>query len=373
MQQLPLSFQENVVFQLRALYNQYGYSQYKMNKFEEYDLYARNKDFLISDSVITFMDTNGKLMAMKPDVTLSIVKNSKDNLEALQKLYYNETVYRVSKNTRSFKELMQVGLECLGSIDDYCICEVLMLAAQSLRRISQDCILDISHLGLLSELMDTMGVPGSSKNALLKCIGEKNSHELVALCRSCGITEENIALLKQVVTTSGSPETVLPKLQQLLDGIMDTGTVAQLIRITEALANSSIRDMLRFDLSVVDDIRYYNGIVFKGFIHTVPSSVLSGGQYDKLMQKMHKKSGAIGFAVYVDALERLDRQQETYDVDTVVLYSEGVSLSAVQAQVNALRAEGRSVMVQRCLPEHIHCRQILKLTGSEVEILENNA
>ena len=67
---LSLSFQEKVIFSLRGLYRSYGYTQYKMSKFEEYDLYANNKDFLISDRVITFTDTNGKLMALKPDVTL---------------------------------------------------------------------------------------------------------------------------------------------------------------------------------------------------------------------------------------------------------------------------------------------------------------
>ena len=70
--------EERIVFSLRSLYGGYGYSRYKMSKFEEYELYVRNKDFLISDSVITFTDTNGKLMALKPDVTLSIVKNGRD-------------------------------------------------------------------------------------------------------------------------------------------------------------------------------------------------------------------------------------------------------------------------------------------------------
>ena len=59
-----LDFTEQVTFSLRTLYNRYGYSPYKMSKFEEYDLYARNKDFLISDSVITFTDLNGKLIAL---------------------------------------------------------------------------------------------------------------------------------------------------------------------------------------------------------------------------------------------------------------------------------------------------------------------
>ena len=37
-----------------ALYESYGFTQYNMSKFEAYDLYVRNKDFLISDSIITF-------------------------------------------------------------------------------------------------------------------------------------------------------------------------------------------------------------------------------------------------------------------------------------------------------------------------------
>ena len=86
MQQLPMGFHEKVGFRLRSLYNGFGYSQYKMNKFEEYDLYAQNKDFLMSDSAITFLDTNGKLMALKPDVTLSLVKNSAATGEKSEKL-----------------------------------------------------------------------------------------------------------------------------------------------------------------------------------------------------------------------------------------------------------------------------------------------
>ena len=128
-----LKYDEKASCILRSLYKQYGYKQYKMNKFEEYELYLENKDFLISDNIITFTDTNNKLMALKPDVTLSIIKNlSKENTD-LQKLFYTENVYRISDRTESFKEIMQVGLECIGNIDTYCIYEVLKLAAESLK------------------------------------------------------------------------------------------------------------------------------------------------------------------------------------------------------------------------------------------------
>ena len=136
---------EKAVYRLRSLYRSYGYTPYKMSKFEEYDLYVRNKDFLVSDSVITFTDKSGKLMALKPDVTLSIIKNTRDMPAGVQKLCYNENVYRLSDSSGSYKEIMQTGLECMGQIDIYCLCEVLSLAVQSLGAIADDFVLDVSH------------------------------------------------------------------------------------------------------------------------------------------------------------------------------------------------------------------------------------
>ena len=172
LQNLLLSTHEKVSFALRDLYSRYGYTQYKMSKFEEYDLYARNKDFLISDKVITFTDLSGKLMALKPDVTLSIVKNSIDEPDALQKLYYAENVYRATKGAHAYKEIMQLGLECMGNVDDYCLCEVLALAAQSLLTISDNIVMNISHLGFLSELIEGIGISGQDKTKAIQFVGQ---------------------------------------------------------------------------------------------------------------------------------------------------------------------------------------------------------
>ena len=122
-----LKNEEKAIFALRSLYKQYGYLPFKMSKFEEYDLYLQNKDFLVSDRVITFNDTNGTLLALKPDVTLSIIKNTTDEVGCKQKVYYNENVYRVSGSTHQFKELMQTGLECICDIDIFDVIEVINL------------------------------------------------------------------------------------------------------------------------------------------------------------------------------------------------------------------------------------------------------
>lgn len=372
-QDLPLGFHERVTFHLRTLYNRYGYTQYKMSKFEEYDLYARNKDFLISDSVITFMDLNGKLMALKPDVTLSIVKNSKDIPDTVQKLYYNENIYRVNKGSGTFREMMQIGLECLGNIDAYCISEVLTLAAESLRTVSKEAVLNISHLGILCDFLHTIGISQAVQSSVLKAVSEKNLHELEKLCADCGVSQVDTELLKALLQLKGAPDVVLPKIQELLSDRGNAQMLQELGQVVSLLAASDIQDTVRIDFSVVDDTHYYNGIVFKGFLAGLPSSVLSGGQYDKLMQKLNRKSSAIGFAVYMDALERLEESADLYDADILVLYEDAADLLAVQQQICQWRKLGNSVMLQRSIPENIHYRQLCKIIGGEVRTLENNA
>lgn len=347
-------------FALRSLYDQFGYSRYKMNKFEEYDLYARNKDFLISDSVITFTDTNGRLMALKPDVTLSIVKNTRDNPGTVQKLYYNENVYRVSKGTHAYREIPQVGLEAIGEIDDYCIYEVLKLASESLCCTGQNCILEISHLGILEDVLNYAGIPQTETVSITHCIGEKNGHELQRLCRNLGIEDDKTALLKEITSLYGTPDEILPRVMTLLDGIVNPETLAAFHRIVSALNAYKRKDLLRIDFSAVGDLRYYNGFVFKGFAEGIPDSILSGGQYDTLMRKMKRQSGAIGFAVYLDLLEQYSPSQKEYDVDTLLIYDENDSLEAIEAQARALGKDGRSILVQRQIPPGIRYRQLMK-------------
>ena len=118
---------------------------------------------------------------------------------------------------------------------------------------------------------------------------------------------------------------------------------------------------------------YYNGFVFKGFINGIASSVLSGGQYDKLMKKMGRNSRAVGFAVYLDTLERLEKFGTDYDVDTILLYEDGCELSALSDAVKLLSENGKSVMVQKSVPKDIRYRQVLKFRERGVEIVENNA
>ena len=350
---------QSVCDRLQNLYDSYGYSLYTMSKFEEYDLYAKNRDFLISGQVITFTDLNGSLLALKPDVTLSIVKNTADG-ESLQKLYYQENVYRAPKGS-GFREILQMGLECLGQVDDFTLSEVLTLAGQSLSAISSQAVLDISDLGILEKLLDRMGIQGENRAAALNWIGQKNRHELSCFCQELGTNPQLIELLQQLLSLRGTPDAVLPSLRSLLGAEFE----GQLQRLEQIFSAVETKCLLNVDFSVVDDPHYYNGLVFKGFVDGIPSAVLSGGQYDKLMRKMKRSSRAVGFAVYMDLLEQLQQQGPEFDVDTVLLYDGQAQPRQIRNAADALRAKGKRVLALQTVPPALRYQEIVKLEEME--------
>ena len=302
---------ERISFRLRTLYHGYGYSRYRMSKFEEYDLYSRNKDFLFSESVIAFTDTNGRLMALKPDVTLSIVRNGRDCAPGLQKVYYHENVYRVSNASDGFREQTQVGLECMGAVDGACVQETLRLAADSLKLCGGgDYILEISHLDLLRSFVEAIAPDDRTAERILDCAGQKNLHGISAVCREAGMAAGAEEPLRALLGLCGTAKQVMPGLRALAEENGCGDAARQLAQAAAVFAGTPEESHVWIDFSATGDLRYYNGIAFKGFVSGVPECVLSGGQYDTLMRRMGRKDRAIGFAVFLDRLDDPGEEEE---------------------------------------------------------------
>ena len=357
-----LKNEERVIYALRSLYGSYGYLPFTMSKFEEYELYVKNKDFLVSDGVITFTDTNGKLLALKPDVTLSIIKNGQDEPGTKQKVYYSENVYRISGSTRQFKEIMQAGLECIGDIDLYDVYEVVTLACTSLESISESYVLEISHLGVLSALLDSINSADEFKNAVMECIKQKNAHEIKKLCTDFAIDDEKANILCEFVGIYGKADAVLEKLYGLNISDDFVSSVNELKAIVDLLNTTRFKDRIQLDFSLVNDMNYYNGIVFNGFIEGVCETVLFGGRYDGLLNKMGREAKGIGFAIYVDLLENMSKEARAFDVDVLVLY-DNISAFELGEIVNSYVAKGRSVTTQKEVPSKIRYNELVDLRG----------
>ncbi|MBR2782188.1 MAG: ATP phosphoribosyltransferase regulatory subunit [Oscillospiraceae bacterium] len=363
-----LSYEEQTIFRLRRLYQSYGYVQYQMSKFEEYDLYAQNKDFLISDNVITFMD-DGRLMALKPDVTLSIVRATRPGEQTLEKVFYDENVYRITKGSDVFREIRQIGLECIGAVDAYHIAEVLLLSAESLRAISEQAVLNLSHLGAVSKALALSEVGSEAREQILKCLSSKNLQGLVSVCDDVSARPEGAALLRMLLTADGSPEETLSALSRFE---ILAPEIQELRQILSVFREAGLDSMLHLDFSVISDMNYYSGVVFQGYVQGVPGAVLSGGRYDPLLTRMGYRGGAIGFAVYLDQLERLGGE-EGNDVDLVLLCSRGTDPGDIIRTVRNLTSQGLRVRVAENPPESLRYGKLARLNGKEMEILEERS
>lgn len=355
---------EQAILLLRELYQNYGYQPYKMSRFEEYDLYVRNKDFLVSDQVITFSDRQGKLLALKPDVTLSIIKNA-GKAAGIQRVYYNENVYRVDPQTRAFREIMQTGLECIGNLSPADVAEVVLLAAQSLNKLGKKFVLDISHMGLVGGMIRKSGLSHEGQNRALQYLHQKNSHELRRLCEEENCQAEDLLALVQ---SAGTPAEVFEKLQIQDQQIRES--LVQLQQICGVLEQFGFGDRIRVDFSVGTDMKYYSGVVFKGYLEGITTWILSGGQYDKLLQKMGRSGNAVGFAIYLNLLEQI-REETAFDVDALLLYPEGTDAAQVLAVGAALRKENNVLSVTR-LPNCLRWRKLYELREGEAVLVEDN-
>ena len=243
---------------LEELSRKFGYAPYKMSRFEEYELYVRNKDFLQSDRVITFSGPDGRLLAMKPDVTLSIVKNAPETPGTVRKVHYRENVYRQDRDAGNFREILQAGIECVGDVGAYEVAEVVHLAAQALASLGEGTILSLSHVGLIRWALEKSGLPEASRKQALDCLGQKREQELRSLCAEQG--------------ADAAPLLALLRARNIgeLEPLADCGALRELREITALLDEQQVR----LDFSLGNDMKYYSGLVFKGYVRGVPASIL---------------------------------------------------------------------------------------------------
>lgn len=358
---------ELTVLKLRKLYEDKGFKKFRMSKFESYDFYARNKDFLVGNRIITFTDLNGKLMALKPDVTLSIVKNADDSAER-QKLYYTENVYRESKDIHEFKEISQVGLEVLGNIDLFQTVEIITLAIKSLLELDRNAILEISHMGYTEGLLDCLTNDIHLRNELHKLFKEKNAHDLIKLAEANSLRKSPVNTAVDVMSCKASNEEAI---ESALTNALNTrmqDAVKEVSTIHELLKKSGLEKHIRIDFSVTDDPGYYNGILMHGYVHSIPRDVLSGGRYDMLLSKMGKdKTQAMGFAIYFDALDRKLHVRNKVGTDAIVVYNENSDINTLADFCNDLASKDLSYNAVTQMPVNCGNSKVYSVEGTQVK------
>ena len=303
---------EKVSLQLRALFDANGYRLYRMGSFEEYDLYMQNKPFLTGEDIISFTGADGRLLALKPDVTLSIVKNTPSG--ETRKLYYNEHVFRRSRQSGEYREIRQMGLEFIGADGLSDEAEVLWMAVQALAA-TGTAVLDLSHMDFVEAVM-ALFPDEQMRDEARAALRSKSPHAMAEVARQAGLTGPLAQNLTELTSLSGPFEEALPEAYRFSQNISGAHeALDDLAALYSKLDITSLPVTVRLDMSILNDADYYNGITFRGYVNGVPEPVLSGGKYDNLLHRFGKKQGAVGFALYLDAVGRLQEADENGAAD----------------------------------------------------------
>lgn len=349
--------EESIISSLIALYESRGFKKIKPACFEDYSLYLENMDFLISKNVITFSGAGGKLLALRPDVTLSIVNHSKADHVNTSKLFYTEKVYRRLVGADEFKEISQAGVEIIGNVDEVCEAEIAMLICDTLAEVSQNYILDLSHMGFTEGLISSFNLNAENKAIAYSLLKNKNLHDFEIFARENNLTAEQINAFVQTVKIGGNAVIAVKKAKKAAINRQMAYAAEQLERLIDILTSLGYGNYINVNFSIANNADYYNGIIFNGYIDGVPQTVLSGGRYDKLPEKLGKKVGAIGFALYLGELERYFNS-EGNPVDYLVIYDKNSQLQALKFAKEKLNEE-KAVRLSLNIPDDLRYGELV--------------
>lgn len=291
-----LSLNEQNALKLEEMYHRFGYGKYKVQRFEEYGFYMENQHFLTDSRILTFSGPNGRLLALKPDVTTSIVKNCKGKYEENHKIYYNESVFRIPKGGDEFKEIHQIGVEFIGHITEYQTLELLNLAAKSLELIDSNYRLCFSNTALLLILMNKLQLKSSDRERVLEYLKQKNTHDLTKFLEEKNIDDQGVFF--DLLSLPSSLCEGVPALQNIFSDWEYEYELKTFVKTLEQLGKVLDSDKFYLDFSHIPSTEYYNGLVFSGYLEGLSGPALTGGRYDNLVEKMGLIScSALGFAV----------------------------------------------------------------------------
>ena len=280
------------------LFNQ-GYSIIEPSIFEDYDEFTNINTRIDKKKTVKLLDNNSGILILTPDITTGIVNKFLPRWEEGQKLkifYYGKT-YKHDRN--GIGENREMGVEIIGeknaNTDNY----ILNTAKEIISRYSQNYLLEVGNSKFLKGIMEACSFKREDHENILDILYTKNRQELKEYISGFPITDTMITLSK-ILDLEGSFGEIKKQLEGLyLNDLMRQG-VEELVKVDNYM--STITDNMIYDLSMVSELGYYDGIILRGYIEGSNKEIIKGGRYDSFTRQFGYDIPAIGFTLELDEL-----------------------------------------------------------------------
>lgn len=344
---------DNLIATLKNRFTTYGYKQVRTKAFENYEMYSDITGTVQKDDMIKVIDTTGKVLVLRPDVTIPITRMmtaaNQANDVFSQRLFYVLDVFRHSQEMPNQKESTQAGVEYFGEKTIEVDAEIMMLAIHTLKDLGfENFKIEIGHAGFFKELIQQAALSEQDLQQLQALIQSKNIADIELFLEGMPIEEELKKAIQSIPLLYGAPDQVIQQAEKIIRSTHMQHVLQNLIDVFALIKDYGVDEYVAVNLGLINNMNYYTGIIFQGFVDRIGQPVLMGGRYDHLGKQLDKEMPAIGFAFEVDLLIHAILEQGLTEapnnlVDAVIYYTNEKQREALTAAVE-LRNKGYQVL-----------------------------
>lgn len=291
---------EELLSKLKNVYENSGYEPIMTPAVEYYDVFGTGS-VIRQENMYKMTDTNGHLIVLRADNTMPIARVSATKLKGVEmplKIYYNQNVYRTNTDFSGKKrENIQSGVEYIGAngIKSDLIC--LITAFDALESLGRDFKIEIGHVGFFNALISEITGDEKEIKMIRSYVDKKNT---VSLNTLRGIP--SIEKIRALPLLYGGSE-VFKEAYDLAGSNKKAATAVEYTeRLFNALDLAGYGKNLLVDMGIVQEMDYYTGVVFRGYMDKAGESILGGGRYDDLLSNFGHDIPAIGFGINVSGI-----------------------------------------------------------------------
>jgi ATP phosphoribosyltransferase regulatory subunit len=289
-----------------SVFEGWNYEEVITPSVDYYDLFEQGMGQREAERGFRFTDNDGRLLALRPDVTSSVARMAATLLSERARplrFCYAAPVFRQQTQSHAEwrRENTQLGCELIGAGGKSADLEVLRLAAEILSRLnlqSRYCI-TINNVEIFNGVAAQMNLETPAREQLRRLIDTREADELQRFLTNYGNSETRA--FAQPTELTGK-RNVIEAARRTITNQRSVAALDSLDELWTEIESLGLEDSFEIDLGDVSSLDYYTGLSLKVFVHGAGSSVGRGGRYDGLTGSFGRAEPAVGFVLNLDAL-----------------------------------------------------------------------
>ncbi len=280
-----------------------GFREIIPSAVEYLDLYTRGNQG-IRERAMRFLDREDNLLALRADFTPAVARIVTAHLRDMPspvRVWYSGPVFRKTDRHRGqYQEFSQIGAELIGGNPAGADCEILDVALNCLSKSGfPDASVHVNHAGIFRGIVNGLGLGASELAEVRSAIDRKDMRALGSRLEELGVkgsVRGQVGTLSRCVGDSRA----LAAAASSIENEESREAIASLESLASHLPQW--RERITFDLTEIDEMEYYTGVMFT-FLSPAHSVELGrGGRYDSLMREFGTDLPAVGFSFSMDSL-----------------------------------------------------------------------